>query len=258
VVAAAVVALTVAEPWQGGPSILDRAAAAILTPNSRQILYERITLRPGGFVHSPQFPTVQIQAWVDGGRSRNFRIRTDSPREQSFSPDGQTVVTFPSDYGGKVGSGDGLSYSVTNRDLFPVPFFAPVTKAILDPAEYVKASLTSGRATADGSTTIRGRRVLRIRITSHPPFHTVTGALFFVDARTYQPVRIELNANLPFTSRVRYPYCLTFSMIYGCNNNPGPHAMWVYDFTDYRYLPSTAANRKLADIQAIHPNAKIV
>jgi hypothetical protein len=47
-------------------------------------------------------------------------------------------------------------------------------------------------------------------------------------------------------------------MLYGCNNNPGPHAMWVYDFTDYRYLPRTAANRKLANIQAMHPNAKIV
>jgi hypothetical protein len=100
--------------------------------------------------------------------------------------------------------------------------------------------------------------VLRIRIASHPPFHSVTGALFYVDARTYRPVRIELNANLPFESRVGYPYCLTFAMLYGCNNNPGPHAMWVYDFTDYRYLPRTAANRKLANIQAMHPNAKIV
>jgi hypothetical protein len=257
-VVVSVVSLTVAAPWRGGPSIVDRAAAAILTPNSRQILYERITFRRSGFVHAPQGPTVQIRAWVDGGSPRSFRIRTDNPHGKSFSPDGQTVVTFPSDFGGNVGSADGLSYSFTDRDLAPVPFWKPITQAILDPAAYVRASLTSGRATADGSTTIRGRRVLRIRIASHPPFHSVTGALFYVDARTYRPVRIELNANLPFESRVGYPYCLTFAMLYGCNNNPGPHAMWVYDFTDYRYLPRTAANRKLANIQAMHPNAKIV
>ena len=52
VVVAAVVALTIAEPWHGGPSIVDRAAAAILTPNSRQILYERVIFRPSGFVHT--------------------------------------------------------------------------------------------------------------------------------------------------------------------------------------------------------------
>jgi len=45
---------------------------------------------------------------------------------------------------------------------------------------------------------------------------------------------------------------------YGCNNNPGPHAMWVYDFTEYRYLPHSAANRKSTNIRAMHPNSKIV
>jgi len=257
--AAAVVALVVAEPWKGGPSILDRAAAAILTPSPQQILYERITFRPSGFVNVPQGPTVYIRAWMDGARPRNFRIRTDRPSGKPFSPDGQTVVTFPSEFGGNVGSADGLSYSFTNRNLYPVPFFAPITGAILDPAEYVKASLTSGRAKVDGNTTIRGRRVVRIRIVSRPFSRLVTGALFFVDARTYRPVRIELNAGLPMRSRVGYPLtCLTFAMIYGCNNNPGPHAMWVYDFTEYRYLPHSAANRKSTNIRAMHPNSKIV
>jgi hypothetical protein len=259
VVVAVTVALTVAAPWSGGPSILDRAAAGILTPSSRQILYERIVFRPRGFVHAPPGPTVQIRAWVDGARPRNFRIRNDRPGGKPFSPDGQTVVTFPSEYGGKAGSADGLSYSFAESVFDPVPFFAPVTDAILDPAAFVKAALSAGRAKVDGKATIRGRRVVRIRVLGRPTLHTVTTALFFVDARTYRPVRIELNAGLPFRSRVGYPLtCLTFAMIYGCNNNPGPHAAWVYDFAEYRYLPRTAANRKLADIQAMHPNAKIV
>src|SRR5438445_299566 len=87
-VRAAVVALAVAEPRKGGPSILDRAAAAILTPSPQQILYERITFRPSGFVNVPQGPTVHIRAWVDGARPRNFRIRTDRPSGKPFSPDG--------------------------------------------------------------------------------------------------------------------------------------------------------------------------
>jgi hypothetical protein len=261
---AAVVALAVAEPWHGGPSILDRAAAAILTPSPHQILYERITFRPSGFVNVPQLPTVHIRAWVDGARPRAFRIRMDTPEGKPLSFSGMTV-TFPSEIGGKVGSAAGLSYSFTDQVLDPVLFFAPITDAILDPGEYVKASLTSGRANVDGTTTIRGRRVVRIRIAGRPfsgqsPYEIpVTGALFFVDARTDRPVRIEVSAALPFRARVGYPLtCLGFVMGYGCQNNPGPHAKWVYDFTDYRYLPRSAVNRKLTNIRAKHPNAQIV
>jgi len=255
VVVAAVVALTIAEPWQGGPSIVDRAAAAILTPNSRQILYERVIFRPSGFVNVPQGPTVHIRAWVDGARPRNFRIRANGPSGKPFPLKG----VVPSEFGGKVGSGNGLSYSFADRVLDPVPFWTPITKAVLDPADYVKASLTAGQAKVDGNATIRGRRVVRIRIASRPYLRVVTSALFFVDARTYRPVRIELSAALPFRSRVGYPLtCLTFAMIYGCTSNPGPHAVWVYDFAEYRYLPRTAANRKLANIRAMHPNAEIL
>jgi hypothetical protein len=263
---AAVVALTVTSPWSGGPSIIDRAAAAILSPSSRQILYERIIFRPSGFVNVPpcrrdparcgfRGPTVHIRAWVDGARPRNFRIRADGPPGKPFPVKG----VVPSEFGGKVGSADGLSYSFADGVLDPVPFWTPITEAVLDPAEYVKASLTAGRAKVDGNAMIRGRRVVRIRIASRPYLRTVTGALFFVDARTYRPVRIELSAALPFRSRVGYPLtCLTFAMIYGCTSNPGSHAMWVYDFAEYRYLPRTAANRKLANIHAMHPGAEII
>jgi len=248
VAVAVVVALVVAEPWRGGPSILDRAAAAILTPNAQQILYERIAVYPSGFVHVPRPPAVRIEveAWVDGARPGTFRIRGES------SP--------PSEFGGRIGSIDALAYSFANGTLYPSPFSAPITRAILDPAQYIKASLTSGKAKADGTTTIRGRPVVRIRILSHPYSRTVIGALFFVDAHTYRPVRIELNASLPFSSKLGYPLtCLTYGFQSGCATyGTEPDAKWVYDFTDYRFLPRTAANRRLTNIRAMHPKAEIL
>jgi hypothetical protein len=261
VAAAAAVAVVIAGPWEGGPSILDRAAAAILTPSPNQILYERIAFRPSGIVHMGHLPTVPIEVWVDGAPGGAFRITTESPPPFPGVP-GKTYrpsPLTPVETGGHVGSSDGLSYTLSNGTLFASPFFAPITKGKLDPAEYVKESLTSGRATVDGTTIIRGRRVVRIRILGRPEFKTETTALFFVDAHTYRPVRIELNASLPFSSRVGYPLtCFTYGMAYGCGPMPGAHAMWVYDFTDYRYLPRTAANLKLTRIRAMHPKAKIV
>jgi len=36
------------------------------------------------------------------------------------------------------------------------------------------------------------------------------------------------------------------------------HYALIYDFVEYRYLTPTAGNRKLTNIQAAHPHAKIV
>jgi hypothetical protein len=56
------------------------AAAAILTPTSGHVLYERIALHPSGFGAVPNSRAVaHFRVWVDGARPHRFRLTSDSP-----------------------------------------------------------------------------------------------------------------------------------------------------------------------------------
>jgi hypothetical protein len=68
-VVVAVVALAVTSPWSGGPSVVDRAAAAILAP-TQGVLYERIT------VHGTSGPASRVQV-VDRRRGAASLPRPD-------------------------------------------------------------------------------------------------------------------------------------------------------------------------------------
>jgi hypothetical protein len=245
VVAAALV-LTVTSPWRGGPRALDRAAAAVLVPTPGQILYESITIRPstsgarGGVTH--------VHVWIDGAPPHRFRVTFDGPR--------------PADVGGTLGGVTGLSYAVSHDVLDPVAFAFPISQSDLDPAAFIKNALASGRAKLDGTTKVGGRPVLRIRVSSRDGGRLVPIALYFVDAHTYRPVRAAIlptprldpnRLGFPLSS-FAFPqggFFLDLSRV----NRRYP---FVGDFVEYRYFAATAANRKLANIQAMHPHAPIV
>jgi hypothetical protein len=252
--AVAAVALAVVSPWQGGASVVDRAAAAILAaPSSGQVLYERITLRhvwgsppPGRRLKVPVF-SVPVDVWMDG-RAHVFRATFGA------SP----PLTSAVEVGGRIGSSNGLTHTGSANELSAAAFPAPVTQAVLDPAAFVKAALTSGRAEADGKATIGGREVLRIRIASPDAGTSKPLALLFVDEHTYRPVRVEIDAGAPVPEHAGLPLtCITQLFPFACEvAQPGD--TWVYDFREYRYLPATAASRRLADIRAMHPGAPIL
>jgi hypothetical protein len=160
--------------------------------------------------------------------------------------------------GGRLGSLNGLTHVGTANELSAAALPAPVTLAVLKPAVFVKAALTSGRGTADGKATIGGREVLRIRIGSPDAGTSKPLALLFVDEHTYRPVRVEIDAGAPVPQHAGLPLtCITQLFPFACEVAQ-PRDTWVYDFREYRNLPATAANRKLADIQAMHPGAKIL
>jgi hypothetical protein len=170
VIVTALVVLIVASSWRGGPTILERAAAALPAPTSGQILYESIALRFKGH------PVTHIHLGLAGAPPHRFRVTSDG------------IPT--ADVGGTLRGVTGLSYDSSSGDLIPVAFGFRVSQSDLDPAAFIRAALASGRAQLDGKTTIRGHDVLRIRVNSNLYGRSVLIALYFVDAHTYRPLRV--------------------------------------------------------------------
>ena len=242
-VAIALAALTVASPWRAGPTILDRAAAAIAAPASGQILHERIALHSGPFNPSA---AVNVQIWLDSAPPHRFRVRFDR----------QPLV----EAGGTVGGVGALSYDFASDVLDPVALGFRVSQSDLDPVGFIRTALASGQAQPDGSTAIRGRKVLRIRVTSQLRGRRVPIALYYVDARTYEPVRITIPPGdfKPRASLHGLPLIFVTALPYGLPDSAGNHFTLIYDFAKYQQLEPTANNRKLTNIRAQHPHARIL
>ena len=71
------VVLAVGSPWRGGPTIIERATAAITAPAPGEILQESIALRSGPF--NPH-GAVNIHVWLDAAPPHRFRVRFDRQR----------------------------------------------------------------------------------------------------------------------------------------------------------------------------------
>ena len=185
----AIVSLSVASIWRGGPTILDRATAAILTPASQQILYESITIRQSASGHRA---VTHVHVWLDGAAPHHFRVTFDG--------------ASTAEVGGKLGGVTGLGYDSSNDVLAPVAFHLAILQSDLDPAAFIKKALSSGAANVEGRTTIRGHSVIRIRVSSRASGRLVPIALYFVDARTYRPVRVAIIADAnPDPYRLGFP-----------------------------------------------------
>ena len=86
-------ALTITAPWQHGPTIIDRAAAAIVSPGENQVLHESVVIRERAPCTIPKTPATPSQLkhlrpcaftgrgaiWLDGGPSHRFRVVAVDP-----------------------------------------------------------------------------------------------------------------------------------------------------------------------------------
>ena len=264
-IAIAAVALSVAAPWHGGPSIVERAAAAIAAPTSDQILHEAITVHltptppPPALrrlVHGryPKTGVAHVQVWLSGAAPHQFRVTMTAEGRYST---GKSFHTKSSEIGGTLGSVGGLGFDASDGVLDPVPFQHPVRQASLDPAAFIRTALTTKHAQVEGQTTLHGRDAIRIRVTAAPYGHVETIATYYVAARTYLPIRVVVDQNrppagalpaVPFTS-------LALTQLATLAPTTG---RYVFDFDRYEYLPPSAEGRKLSDIRAAHPGVRIV
>ena len=112
-----------------------------------------------------------------------------------------------------------------------------------DSAKYFRKQLAAGWLTVVGRTSIDGEDVYRLRpsrkyILKNPK--RAYGDNFevdYVDAKSYRLVRFE-------------------NLIRPCNTLGYQGVRQIYEYKTWEYLPPTAANLALADIQKQHPDAR--
>jgi hypothetical protein len=158
-----------------------------------------------------------------------------------------------SEIGGTLGAQQGLS--VSGAYLVPAMFRAPYSESDLNPTAFIRKQLAAGQARLAGRSTIGGRKVIEIDTTSRLFGDTVATARYFVDARTYEPVRLIVTAAVPNAAPGVLPLGSVVSFPYGGYTDKGEY-VYRYDFTRFERLP--ASDSKLANIRAEHPGAKII
>jgi hypothetical protein len=263
-------ALVLAGPWRAGPSIVDRAAAAIAVPRPNTILYERIDIRvtpPARIARkygarAPRSWQGVAHAWLDGARPHRFRLtivgayRYANGHTAPTSP-GTAVPTSPGELAGRLGNYHGLAYDAASRTLLPVAFDVAVTQARLDPAAFVRAKLRARHAQVVGSATIRGHDAIRILVRARVFGQLVPVATYFVDAKTYRPLRVVITNVTPGDAPSLPGLPLASLSTLQQASLPTWGARYVFDFAQYEQLPPTAATRRLTNIRAVHPRATI-
>jgi hypothetical protein len=161
--------------------------------------------------------------------------------------------------GGTLAGTEGLSYDASSGALVPATFWRSVTRSDLDVAEFVWKAITAGRAKVDGTTSLHGHQVVRIRVFAKISGYLEGVGFYFVDATTYQPVRVVMDVKRHLLNWIvpGFPL-LSLAPIQLELLIPYQLGHFVIDFNEYKHLAPTAANKKLANIRATHAKAKIL
>jgi hypothetical protein len=267
----ALVLLVATAPWRGGPSVLARAAAAIAVPESGKVLFESITIQvspelprrlpPPRLVYnlSPPYTLLaHVNVWIADAPPHRFRLREDAWLSGRFHGNPKSHPFRPTEIGSTLGGVQGLAYDAPTGALDPVSFASRPKRSQLDVTEFIWKALTSGRAKVDGNTVLDGRSVVRIRIHVHGYGRVVSNVVYFVDATSYRPVRVEMDNNAPLLNQSSPGFPLLTLTPLQTSSLPDVPGHYVLDFDTYRYLAPTPANERLTSIKAAHPGAKVV
>jgi len=233
VAAAVAVALTVTAPWRGGPTILQRASAAIRSPSASEVLYMAYRDRTEGCCRF--LGQLDVRVWVYGSAPRRFR-GVLSGVEPPFNEFGRTL-----------GSRSVLTlfrYDSRTNTLERLNLASHYSTGDFDPVAIVREAIAAGRAQAAGTALIGGRRVIRIKLTARDRQGVLGRVVYYVDPKTYRPIEIDY----PHLVELRFP----FEPVFG----NGIYKERIR-FSAFKYLPATRTNIELADIRAMHPEAKV-
>jgi len=233
VAATAVGLLGVTAPWRGGPTVLERASAAIRSPSAAQVLYMSYNEKTLGCCRLLGAQTAKL--WVHGSTPRRFRVvfpGVGAPLDEgggTFDPrSGWTIFRYDS-------RTDTLERVFTGSHI---------TTGEFDPVAIVRRALAAGTARVAGTAVVDGRQTTRIELSALDRHSTRGTALYYVDPNTYGPIGIDF----PHLVELRRP----FEPVFG----NGIYRVRIR-FSAFEYLPATPENRKLADIRAMHPTAKV-
>ena len=238
--AAAAAALFVTIPWNDSPSVLENAQAA-LTPPAGTILHEKWELTTISTDPACTVTRGPSEIWIDQEPPHRYRaLLNEFPSDPPLDPRALVCSSgTASELGGTLdpncsatGCEPSLRFTPPNtlshqQILFRFP---------ADLATQLRESLDAGRVHDEGKTQLNGRTVERIRI-DPPTTCPVPGCprepgYLYVDPETFYPVATD-----------------------GYGSIDGLWVRIVERYLTYEYLPRTAANLALTDIQAQHPNA---
>ena len=227
---AAVPALLLTSPWGTSPGFLEQAEAALRAP-AGTILHVKWELTSTSTEPACTVSHDAGEVWVDQAPPHRYRaLMSTRPLDAACSSGSVEEL------GGTFDSGETLTFRPPNTlDSTRTRFSHPV-----DPVADLRESISAGTAHAEGRTEVDGRTVERIRIdpesTCAFPACPREPFYWYVDPKTFHPVAAE------------------GAGVAGPVDEASPIHV-VVRYLAYEYLPRTAANLALTDIQAQHPNA---
>ena len=207
---AAATLLVIAEPWQTNDNDAVARAAAMVSPRRGSVLHVRAV---GHRIYTPF-----MEQWLapDGSWREEHGGTGPSGRPCTVEEGYEAATHVQSTF-------DAATGSIYRHMLSPsqVRFASQPDQIAL-----VRGWLARGQLRSAGTALVDGRRVIRL-VPSHGRQSLLGAIAYYVDARTYAPVRWQVN-----------------------------RTQW-YDFTVYRQLPATPMNLALASIGAQHPHATL-
>lgn len=255
VVVAIAVSLTSVALLGGGPSVLDRASAAIsVSPD--QVLHERIafTATGGGPLGNNKIGSNEI--WIQGASPHRYRLLANRPGVD------RRVSLFPAHYeqGGTLGSPARIEFYDSRTNTIQRGPFSQPGRLPFDPATAIRRSLASGHARVEGKRTVEGKPVIVIQLNSLVNDSVGWGvraggkgtATVLVNPRTYAPVQIAFHHVEGVSANLGTPY-------FHRGSNWAETSMTIIErFTAFKRLPATTANLRLTSLTAQHPTARII
>jgi hypothetical protein len=244
---ATAVALLITSPWSSSPGFLARADAA-LTPHAGTVLHEKINTASTWTRPSCRITGTQLEVWIDTTPPHSYRVLLKDRPPHPANADPRTRPCSggtASEFGGTYRLNQALLFVPPNR-LSP---YALQIRFPLNPAADLRAAISAGRVQDQGKTQLDGRTVERIRIdppSACPPLANCPRkpVYVYVDPKTFYPVEAVVTA-----------YQVEIVGGPGTSSYRHVRVRDVIRYLTFEYLPRTAANLALTDIQAQHPNA---
>jgi hypothetical protein len=237
---ATAVALPVIAPWSDSPGFLARAEAA-LTPPAGTVLHMKWEVTSTSTDPACTVTRGPSEIWIDQTTPHRYRVLLNDLPPDPANADPRALACSsetPSELGGAFDTGQTLRFVPPNTlSANPLRFVFP-----LDPVTDLREAISAGRAHDEGKAQLDGRTVERIRV--DPPSGCTDDPscprephYWYVDPETFYPVETDGPGDIAAPGR------------------PVVRLHSVMRFLTFEYLPRTAANLALTDIQAQHPNA---
>jgi hypothetical protein len=236
---AAAVTLLFTAPGSNSPSFLARAEAA-LTPPAGTVLHMKWEVTSTSTEPVCTVTRGPSEIWIDQTPPHRYRVLLNDLPPDPANVDPRALACSsetPSELGGAFDTQQTLRFVPPNTlSVNPLRFAFPV-----NPVTDLREAISAGRARDEGKTQLDGRTVERIRI--DPPSGCPDPSCpreptyWYVDPETFYPVQTDGPGVIAPPGR------------------PVVRLHSVERYLTFEYLPRTAANLALTDIQAQHPDA---